>query len=184
METGIRFIKQKADQNLLVGRETAHLIKFLSLWSNHMTQEKKEWIVCKLPPNHPGGQRKVTGIMFGISPQAVCVTAEEKEIIMNDGYLVIITKGEQYEEAKKNIKKKIKAINSQDKNLQSDQSDIDDVEIENLPETPPVEPTKPIKDMTKKEIVAKLVERGLKEGEDFIADSKKSDLIKLLETLS
>ena len=148
--------------------------------------EKKEWIVCKLPPNHPGGQRKVAGIMFGISPQAVPVTSEEKEIIEKDGYLIIITKEEQYEEAKRNIKKKIKAIKAQEKNIPVEEIKDEDIQIEDMTDIP--EPkqdeTKPIKAMSKKELVAKLVERGLKEGEDFIADSKKSDLIKLLETLS
>lgn len=113
-----------------------------------------EKIVVRLVANHPTGTRNRAGFRFTEDPSQVEVDEVQLEAIKSDPYLKVITKGTAYLQGVENPQSPKGSSEEKDEGKEDD--------------------------MTKAQIIEKLLEKGLVEGTDFNKSAKKDILLQLL----
>ena len=158
--TGVWLSEQK-DRRFLYCADVRTVISFLTTI--------KMQIVVRVTAAHPTGVRRRAGYVFGKKPSVVEVTKEEKKIIEDDKFLVLVTKGLAYKDGLKNKNRtnKSKAKARANENDDGDQGENEKDEAK-------------LMQKNKKELVEILDALGQKEGEDFNKDATKADLVQLI----
>lgn len=156
-----------------------------------------EKIVVRVKPSHPTGSRNRAWFTFWQEPSFVEVTPEQKKLIQEDAYLLIIERWTALEQGLENPAKVLDdEDNAEGSEDQADETETDESEedetasnvawnegFETSEESEDQAEAKPISRMNKDELVAALIAKGQVEGTDFNATSSNDSLRALLASL-
>lgn len=158
----------------------------------HIMAEKLTKIVVRIAGWHPTWSRNRAGYKFGNKPSEVEVTNKELEMIKSDKYLLIVTAWNWLNQAKWVKAEKLKTAwkkteSKKDEGWDDKKEDIFKKDIIVELEKFEVEFKKNsnrdvLHELLVETVVEKLIEKEMKEGEDFTRESDVRDLIVLLET--
>jgi len=168
-----------------------------------MAKGKK--IVVRVSPSVQQGRRRRAGFVFDHKPSSVVVTKEQEELIKNDEFLLIVTKGLALEDGMKNANTSDKTASEDDAGDEvvntDDSNNGDDAgndqggpaatpapEAVNLDDDKADKKKAPLSfdelmQKSPKKLVKMLVGKGKVDGTDFDSKAAKESLVKLLLTL-
>lgn len=191
METGAWPTRRKGSLEL---HESGRSIRPFNLYLfifRPMAKNKLETIVVRLYPDHPSGVRNRAGFRFTTDPIAVDVTPEQKQLIVDDRFLLIVEKGgavkqalaaRAQEEQKKQAPKEDQSNSQEGQPEQKAPEDVPPVD-EGQGNNQGNDEEEDTNTMTKNEIIEALKAKGLEEGKGFDPRAVKADLLALLNSL-